>query len=311
MQIERDRFGNTFYTFTTQPELVTLHYLIAKAAPKSALIFRGLNETTVTAYNREAKLENQMKYQGIYNKNDLQYFIRNGSNGPEIKNNKTWAAGMSIVVKYQNSYYYLLVKDKTKNILTNIGGFCNEQEFYTTHQFLTAIREVNEETTDYNNDKQQLLIPGLVIDPDNIKLFSVINFKSAYFGLTNMTDTYYNYRIYIDLDKTSQTTAFFHRLFDVSNKDTNNNYVLSYQCNDETQYICAIKMFIMQCYTSDELMKIATGDKNKLTTPISSLHAFLNYLHLNNILNVKQLAFALSNDTLIGFPPTVISLQTF
>ena len=314
MQLELDRFGNHIYTFTNQPKIETLNYVISKVNSGVAIIFRGLDHQTVNEYNQQAKLSHQMKFQGSYDLNTLQFFIRNGSNGPEIRNNTTWAAGTSIVVKYQGQYYYLLVKDKTKNIVTSIGGFCNDAEFDSNQQYNTAIREVNEETLDYSEEKKLSNIYSLLINIEQLKPLAVVNFKSTYFGLTQMTDTYYSFRTMFDLDQ-QQPQPFFQRLFDTNNKDQNGNYLLSYQYNEETQYICAMKMTydstsFIQIKTSNELMQIAIADKNKLTHPVSSLHAFLNYLHLQHILGNKQTNYVLEGDGLVGFPPPVLKLTT-
>ena len=244
---EVDRFGNLFYTLTEEPTLEFLESL--KHDKGKGILLKTTNslnlDDIVGEYNKLHLDDSQKKIKHL---RDGVYLMRNGSNCPDMFDGKIYAGGASIVVKYNGQNYCILVKDKTKRVVTNLGGIVDEKEYNAFCQDVhmlckvAGIREVKEETEGTIMYKeQQIQVKGLYVPPVTSEV--VVNkFNSCYFGIQDIDDTYIAHQYYYDIDAYPELIdiPFFGYLFDISSSDQYGNYTLEYVNHDETEYVHAV-----------------------------------------------------------------------
>ena len=117
---------------------------------KKAIIFKNPCKEDVKQFNETH--EDKIKYQSIDTESKNVYLYRNGSNCPELINEKIYASGTAVIVKHNNMYYFVLVKDKIKSVITFPGGTSSLDEYNKSTSIdhmniCTARRELLEETT--------------------------------------------------------------------------------------------------------------------------------------------------------------------
>lgn len=308
-EISNDSFGNTFIKFD-EPNLNVekVHDLIQEVKNKNkAVILVNIEEKIIDELNL-----NYYKNDIIFlakNDNIPYYLFVNNSNCPQFCDSKIFASGVSIILKYDNNFYALLVKDKTKKILTCIGGTCQRSDYLTNKSYAinTAVRELNEETIGSIKISDEIIkTNGLILTSfEYLKPFCEIEFESKYYGL-KIPDFYKCYCCFADINFSDDT--YWKLLFDPRNKLPNNDYKMNYLDNDETEYIYAIK--IKDDVKNIENIKEQISGINLENSRISTLNMFLNYVHFDKLQNEKTLKFTIEDDLTLFSKLNVSSLRS-
>ncbi len=328
---EIDRFGNLFYTLTQEPTLEFLESLQHDEGKAIILRTNDLNiDDVVKEYNDLHPDDAQKRIKHLRGN---VYLMRNGSNCPDMFDGKIYAGGASIVVKYNGKNYCILVKDKTKGVVTNLGGIVDEVEYLAYCQNVhtlckvAGIREVREETegTIVHNE-EQVQIAGLHVFPVTSEVM-LNKFNSCYFGIKNIDDTYFAYKYYYDIDEAPELMGLplLKYLFHESHCDQYGNYTLEYVGHNETEYVHALLMGCVDVTNvQDDLPNIINSIKQsmpkigvypeKAHPRISSLSMLGNYINVATVGkskdDIKVVAF-LNQDMLKSIVPNLVGLQVY
>ncbi len=285
---ETDRFGNKHVTYSS-PHDVACNFSrhISNTERGKSVLFKNPSPDEIDAFNAEHPDDNIL-YQSDMTDNKPVYLYRNGSSCPELIDGEIHSAGCIILVKKGGKYYNVMCKDKTKSIITSIGGV-SELKHHISHgsdmvktSYMTACREVKEETsgTVMFGDKPRT-IDGLTVLPENLTEFAICHFNSSYFGIDNIKDTYRMYGTYFDLDN-SEADDFFDVLFDSANLSSDESYTLKYYENEETENVHAILMipdnFQDHMFARPDLDIYQSGNDRKPF--VSGMHHSIAYLYL-------------------------------
>lgn len=240
-----DPYGNTFIKFTEEPSITDLHSCLtitSHSCPSDkAIIVVGISQTIIDKYNASIKQKNeQLKFQTTDPlTNQRIYLMRNNANCPEMINGEIHACGISILVNFNSETYAIYHKDKTRNMLTCLGGTATVEEFsgqldlpYKT----IGIREVIEETAGCVRVNSEVCKTSGIILNSSLRNILTAKFSTPLFGV-KVPDTY---KVLGDI--ADSHTEYFRLLFHESNRDSRGNYVLEYLNHNETQYVMAIKM---------------------------------------------------------------------
>lgn len=254
----------------------------------------------------------------IYGKDELIYMIThkaktlylliNGSNCPQFCDSTVLAAGMTVIIKFKNKLFGILIKDRTKPISTVPGGIATAKEHVVDPNLLITVakRETYEETKgnvftaiekflketagfiELYGDK--VYCPGLEIDPSQeIMEIASIFMMSTYYKI-EVPDRYKCFGYFIDADQISN--IFLRLLFDPIHELSNGNYQMNYVDNDEIDFVYAIQLqndIVPERENFGEVIeKIITQiDSTKMDSgTISKLHMFFHYLHLKRIQHI-------------------------
>ncbi|AYV76241.1 MAG: hypothetical protein Terrestrivirus5_63 [Terrestrivirus sp.] len=242
-----DPYGNTFIKFTEEPTINDLHSCLTITSHSchsdKAIIVVGISQKIVDKYNTAIKQKNeQLKFQTTDPLTHQRiYLMRNNANCPEMINGEIHACGISILVNFNGETYAIYHKDKTRNMLTCLGGTATAEEFGQQVQTelpykAIGVREIIEETTGcvtINNEVFET--SGIIVNP-SLRNILTAKFSTPLFGV-KVPDTY---KVYGDI--ADPCTEYFRLLFHESNRDSRGNYVLEYLNHNETQYVMAIKM---------------------------------------------------------------------
>lgn len=242
IDISADRFGNRLITLDDKNSHLSVADIekVLNFKFGKAVIFYGLSQQSADDFNDQST--QPLKYQADLKSGSPVHLYRNGSTCPELHDGNIFAAGAVIIARHAGIYYVIYAKDRTKRVITNIGGTCDAHE-YEQHKtdILTltteiAIREVFEETSD--NGKE-----SLSIDKDAMKLLYHLNSVSRYFGIEGIDDNYYAYGVYYNLEEKDELkkNVFLRKLFGTANLDENGNYNLQID-NNEIEYIHAFPL---------------------------------------------------------------------
>lgn len=257
-----DRFGNLVIHFNVKPSPDTIVEIHNEYTSKySAIIFEPCVLETPPAYT--PTVHDMTSVYGDYNHRVIEgcrslpeterahkitqsiakhmrdgvWLIRNGSNCPDLHGGEIHASGVIILVKYNDTTYFIGVKDRTKGVISAPGGGADECE--VGNPAATAIREVREETED----------PGCV-DPlplstttSELRKICTIKMKSAYFGIPDIPDTY---TVFLDIHNyenhaaagSPPGTGFFPNLF-AGSPDESGIYSLELKNNKEIEFVHA------------------------------------------------------------------------
>lgn len=286
--ISYDTFGNTFIKFSESTENIQkLHNIIEEVKhPNKGIILINIDAKIIEQLNKKY-YNNDIIF--LAEQDNIAYnLLVNKSNCPQFCDSKIYASGVSFIIKYENSFYALLVKDKTKKILTCIGGTCLQSD-YKTNKFYsvdTALRELNEETFGIININSKSINYNGLIPPnrDQLKPFCEIEFGSTYYGL-KIQDFYKCYGFFENINSSKE--LFWKLLFDSSNKLPNGDFKMNYLDQNETEYIYAIKF--RENINSVEKIRKQIKEINLENCRISTLHMFLNYFHFNKLQNNQLL----------------------
>lgn len=71
----------------------------------------------------------KITYQYTRETGETIHVLRRGCNIPEILDHQIYAAGVVILIRYENDLYSVYHKDKTKSMLTLLGGTVNREEY--------------------------------------------------------------------------------------------------------------------------------------------------------------------------------------
>lgn len=300
--IRIDDFGTTYLQNIDSKQSVDEVYLEIEKhkKPNKGIILIGFLDEIINGL--------KSVYEIIYltiKDNQSYYLLTNNSNCPHFCDGKIYASGLSIIIKYQDEYFAILMKDKTKKILTCIGGTCT-QEDYTHDKTLmtTAMRELMEETSGYTKITPNARIIRFCNKTYPLKYLLTANFESSYYGL-KVDDTYICYGLYIDADKFPD--EFTESLFNPKNEDKNSNYRMKYIDHEETEYIYATRInfkkynecsdfrtIVQQIY--HDLSQIKLSDDAK----ISLLHMFFNFINFENITQKPKMCIDISDKILFS-----------
>lgn len=241
------------------------------------------------------------------------YLIKNNSNCPELYNGTMSAAGVSVLIKYQDNYYGILMKDKTKSILTCPGGTCEQKALLIKDGLKeTAVRELREETEGVVTiSGSEYHTKGMLLNKDQVTTLAEYKMMSSYYGFDDIPDTYTCYQYMIEYDKDNQNKEFFDYLFHESNKDKNGNYTLKYVSHNETQYVHA--SIVKNININNDFEQVINDIRKELPVfdcyssnhpRVSIIHILSHYANMNKINNT----FVLENKSelkKLGFPPYV------
>ncbi|BCS83693.1 hypothetical protein QLL95_gp0430 [Cotonvirus japonicus] len=290
LETTNDAFGNTFLRIVSTTTDTNLLYEEIENIknPNKGLIFVGFPLDIISELNQKY-YNNDIIY--LTNKNDETYHLMiNNSNCPQFCDETIKASGVSIVVYHENSYYAIIVKDKTKRILTCIGGCCSQLDYKSkpNYSVRTAIKELREETQgriSINNINTHC--DGLSLsDSDKLDLLAEMELESIYYGL-KVLDTYSCYGLYVDINESDN--IFFKFLFDPQNQTIEGNFKMNYSDNTETEYIYAIKLSDDTIFEMDDFKNIMNKISDQISkinlnnARISGLHMFFNYIHLKKL----------------------------
>lgn len=309
-----DSFGNTFLKCISHTfDIDSLYNQIETIKkPNKGIIFVGFSDTIISQLN-----SNYYNSDIIYlttNNGENYHLMINNSSCPQFCDQTIRASGVSIILEHESSYYSLLMKDRTKKILSCIGGVCTQSEYKSNpdYSLMVAKRELKEETqgiVEVVNRKLQgetqgfveigsdkIYCSGIVLsDSDQLDIIAQVEFLSVYYGL-KVPDFYTCYKHTVNTPALyDKFRVFASLMFDDRNRLPNGDYQLNYLDNSETEYIYAIKL-------SDNI--IGTGTHNFQTimnnisdqtskidlngSRISNLHMFFNYLHLKSIIENSE-----------------------
>jgi len=165
--------------------------------------------------------------------------MRNNANCPEMINGEIHACGISILVNFDGETYAIYHKDKTRNMLTCLGGTATVEEFGEQIDLsykAIGVREVIEETAGCVRINSEVYeTSGIILNP-SLRNILTAKFSTPLFGI-KVSDTY---KVLGDI--ADPCTEYFRLLFHESNRDSRGNYLLEYLNHNETQYVMAIKM---------------------------------------------------------------------
>jgi hypothetical protein len=290
-----DPFGNTFLTYNGSiidiDNIDNLHDNIECIKKENkGLIFVGFPEEVISELNTKF-YNNDIIH--LTDKDEKCYNLMiNNSSCPQFCDAKIYASGISIIVNHLGFHYALLIKDKTKKMLSNIGGTTTQFEYKhnTNYSIDTAIRELAEETSGYViNNYTKINIDGLILtNIDQIMLLAKMELESTYYGL-KVPDFYNCYGW--NTNTTMSSDPFLKLLFNPENELQNKDFKMDYYDHSETEYIYAIKLVDDIIPSADNfedtinkisehISKINVGDSR-----ISSVNMFFNYVHLKHIHN--------------------------
>ena len=123
-----------------------------------------------------------------YNK----YIIKNYSTAPELINGEIKTGGVVIIVKYNEQYYFIGVKDYSKSVITAIGGTAsNIEDKDPNNTFEVMVREYIEETSSPEFEQPASFQQEPI-------LIAHHNMTSTYYGITDINDNYYLYLAYFE-----------------------------------------------------------------------------------------------------------------
>jgi hypothetical protein len=203
----------------------------------------------------------------------------NGSNCPQFCDGEIRAFGVSIIIKKDDKYYALLMKDKSKKILTCVGGTCNQKDFKNDKNFgiSTALREVFEETGGNVEVSSDTIIhyDGLKLSKNDIQLISETKLESVYYGL-KVDDFYTCYGVCVNVES---DVFFKNLLFHPNHQQVDGNYKLNYVNHNETEYIYAVQLQEVKTFNLENTMNLVHQNIStcKIDCRISSLNMLFNY----------------------------------
>ncbi|AZL89656.1 hypothetical protein QKC54_gp0993 [Megavirus baoshan] len=296
-----DSFGNTFlkYNDSVINNVDNIFAEIEKLKnPNKGIIFLNFPDKIIVELNNKF-YNNDIIY--LINQNETNYHLLiNNSSCPQFCDSIVRASGISIIVNHKGHNYALLMKDKTKKILTCIGGICTQFEYRSNSNYSinNAKRELMEETQGYfYKDNEKVYYNGLIINDDQLIHLAKVEFESTYYNL-KVQDFYHSYGLYIGTNESDNT--FFQALFSPQNELENGDYKLDYYENLETEYIYAIKLLdkvILQKDDFETTMNYIvdqTSNINLTDSKISNLHMFFNYLHLQRLNAISNMNHCIS-----------------
>ncbi|AKI79837.1 hypothetical protein QJ850_gp862 [Acanthamoeba polyphaga mimivirus] len=304
-----DSFGNTFLKCLNNTfDIDSLYKQIETIKkPNKGIVFVGFSNTIISQLNC-------IHYNGdiIYlstNNGENYHLMINNSSCPQFCDNTIRASGVSVVLKHESSYFSLLMKDRTKKILSCIGGVCTQSEYKSNpnYSLRVAKRELKEETqgiVEVINRKLQgetqgfveigtdkIYCSGIVLtESEQLDIISQVEFLSTYYGL-KVPDFYTCYKHTINTpDLYDRFRVFVSLMFDERNRLPNGDYQLNYLDNSETEYIYAIKLsdniIDTETHNFQTIMDNISSQTSKIDlngSRISNLHMFFNYVHLKTI----------------------------
>ena len=269
---EDKKFGTHYFTFpnATTAEQVKMCLESKHLVKGKAIVLIGLDQRVVDDYNsidEKSSVREPARFQTIY-KSKRYYLIRNGSNCPELFQEKIIAGHVAVIVKYGGSAYQILVKDRTKSMIGCPGGTFNavdEKCLSSENQTLSeqspkylssgfhsekqsseltdekkeallyrviAARELEEETSGQFGDHK---IDGLHVDYKDLVPFLTVEHKSSLFGMNDLPDTQVIFRHYIDFDSymIEETKKFSAMYSDTDSKffDMSHNLLANLFCS--------------------------------------------------------------------------------
>lgn len=308
MEQTEDRFGNTIVRFIENPTLQQLIAIMGTIKTENAILLKNVRNDSIVHYNT-LFFHNPALFQ-LSKYNEDVYLIRNKANCPELVDGKLASGGASILVKHNGHIYGIYHKDKTKQIVTCLGGTMTQKE----HDLLiatecdelesVAIREVYEETSGKVSIGGQIKeVNGLELRPKRQHQLTV-QYKSPWFGYT-VDDTHKCYAYHLE----TRQSAFLEILFDDANfKPADSNYVLEYVDHQETSFVCAARMdyHLIGKNMLEEIRVIKESRPMIEGFRVTTIALISNYVNLANSEGVK---FDESVEIVPDlFPPTVISL---
>lgn len=183
--MEKDVFGNT---------IVRAHTHIQRAIDATpagkAIILYGMSDEQV---GREL-------YVGTTKDGRDVHILPNHSNGPRLYNGKVYAAGVCVLVQDsldREQYAAVFVKDKTKPVLTCLGGTYNPHS--ETHRE-AAIREVKEETRGTAVvGRKSTSLAGLDLESTQLEFVASVTFRSSYYGIEDIPDVYHLHSVVVPI----------------------------------------------------------------------------------------------------------------
>ncbi|AEQ60281.1 hypothetical protein [Acanthamoeba polyphaga mimivirus] len=304
-----DSFGNTFLKcISCTFDIDSLYNQIETVKKQNkGIIFVGFDDTIITQLN-SVYYNSDIIYLTTNNGENYHLMINNSS-CPQFCDKTIRASGVSVVLKQDESYYSLLMKDRTKKILTCIGGVCTQSEYKSNpdYSLMVVKRELKEETqgivevvsrklqgetqgfVEIGTDK--IYCSGIVLsNSDQLDIIAQAEFLSVYYGL-KVPDFYTCYKHTINTpDLYDKFRVFVGLMFDDRNRLPNGDYQLNYLDNSETEYIYAIKLsdniITTETHNFQTVMNNISDQTSKIDlngSRISNLHMFFNYLHLKSI----------------------------
>jgi hypothetical protein len=272
-----------------------------------AIIIKNVSQEIITKYNEDNE-NNQAIMMGMFN-NIPCYIIRRKSICPEIfdqpvhqSDNKIgfcYAAGASLIIKFDNKLYGLYHKDIHRPFETCPGGSCSRKEWSqciekkTNYQkfFLDiASRKINEETLGKLKGTDEKL-DGI----KNIETLSElcrIKFKQQYFGIDGLEDTYTMFGSILS----SSNDPFFSKLFDSKNYcSTTHTYTLYYEDGYETEYVCARELIVPTIEFTDLKQLVEWIKYNHYSFNDKKISMLDQVAHYLNLLSHKYPSFTCSN----------------
>lgn len=208
-----------------------------------AIIIYNLSTQDAKLFNDEH--ETKLLHQYASENGDNIFVVKRGSPCPEILNKELYAGAIAVVVKHDNNYYTIYQKDKSKNMLTLLGGNVNRSEFTKfkidklnmTKQ--CAIRQVYEETESIESN-QNTNLNGLDLSKNNVIPVLKLDLTTKLFKIPGgVKDNFYIFSTMLEND---QSNLFLTKLFSEENKD-GEHYTMKYDnCNSKTEFIHAVKI---------------------------------------------------------------------
>jgi hypothetical protein len=302
-----DKFGNLIVDcrgiFVDIPELCNnvKAVLLKNVSPFNIITYNAHNAHNPAVYqtNRQNDCYNNV------------YLIKNNTSCPELVNGKLYRGGINIIVQRQNRYYTLLVKDKTKNYLTCPGGTYNgnhdldnrisadPNDIYSSEHDLdnhidvihynVATRKLTEETTGINKSIKPLRL-------NNFQIFvnCTFSFKSFFFDIPNVRDSYVMGRYFVNLDDYKCRFQNYRMsdhvmlkenaesLSDILDIAESSSGKVIYENNDNIDYIRVVELH--STFESILSNNIPKEERH----PFTNLHISATIEHLNNILHMKH-----------------------
>lgn len=280
--------------------------------PKAVFV-KGASNVLVDYYNLNVPETENCKFQGYTVENQSVYLIKNGANCPELIEGQVYAGGLTTVVKHEQNYYFLVVKDKfnkRSDCFTMPRGGVEYLDYvkFKNNDYLykiTAERELEEESDDCDGSSLRLSTKNLFV---KIKFVFPVKFASKNTkGIENYFDNFGACANFINYQHGDH--KFLDKLFDSKNLDPLKNYVLKFDNNKETEFFCAVPLDVSNLkniksvndleyfYKNIPLPTIKLGDESKTILKYDILTA---YLYLLKVLNFEVDNISLCDKTTLN-----------
>lgn len=305
-----DKFNNSIYSFDGDRH-VDINSLVGGTPIGKGILLKGIDRLSVQNYNetvqRGSSLYSEMMTAEFQCDPNV-YLIRNWSKCPELVAGKFVAAGVNIIVEHDGLFYSVLMKDKTRKYLTCPGGtgtmsdviYNNNSINFGKTSRTIAVRELLEET-------ESSQFPGITLDGSSLDKLCEFKFRSKFFDINGVRDTYSMYSVFVSLDNRDKSIpdnvySYFDRLFDKANLRDESCYKLSYSDHEETEFVYAWRLIhadVMDFYDQlsiNNRVQIPGGvifsymHENRAIMrnhfhPVTYLHATMSQYHLFTLLN--------------------------